>query len=166
MTPTSFPRHRSLLRAARAALTCALLGSLLIGCGDNQEPEEAVVLWNRIQSEDYRSFERAPGFEMRQPSNTAHSDAVDIYVNSVLTDALASGETLSEWPVGSLIVKDGFNNDGELDLVAVMDKRDTGWFWAEYTEFETGDALFSGSPGICTGCHESGADFVRAFGFP
>lgn len=140
--------------------------TVLIGCGDDQQPKEAQLLWQRIQAEDYRSFERAPGYATRQPSDTAHSDAVDIYVNDVVANTLANGAGISEWPLGSLIVKDGFADSGELDLVAVMEKRESGWFWAEYDEFETGEALFSGTPSTCTGCHGSGADFVRAFGFP
>ena len=138
---------------------------LLCGCGDNQEPEEANAMWERIHQENYRGFARAPGYETRQPSNTAHSDQVDIYVNDVLAQALTQSG-IGSWPVGSLIVKDGFTSDGDLELVAVMDKRSEGWFWVEYNDVEAGKANYSGMPDICTGCHESGADFVRAFTFP
>ena len=148
-----------------AATSALLLITLsLCACGDDQEPEQAAQLWDRIHAENYRGFARAPGYDTRQPSDTAHSDAVDIYVNATLADALA-GEPISSWPVGSLIVKDGFSGD-DLDLIAVMDKRSDGWFYAEYTDVEDGDALYSGKPDICTDCHSSGADFVRAFGFP
>ncbi|HZO16265.1 MAG TPA: hypothetical protein VFB62_23485 [Polyangiaceae bacterium] len=136
---------------------------LLCACGDNQDPEEAKAMWERIHQENYRGFARAPGYETRQPSNTAHSDQVDIYVNDVLAQAQPG---IASWPVGSLIVKDGFTSDGELELVAVMDKRDDGWFWVEYNDVAAGEAKYSGKPDICTGCHESGADFVRAFTFP
>ena len=151
-------------------LRCAVVLSIplllgLPGCGDNQEPSEARDLWSTIQDEDYRSFQRAPGYETRQASDTAHSDQVDIYVNSVLADSLASGEALGSWPVGSLIVKDGFRSNDTLALVAVMEKRSAGWFYAEYTTF-AGDALYSGAPEVCVNCHSSGSDFVRAFGFP
>lgn len=67
------------------------------------------------------------------------------------------------WPLGSIIVKDGFNGGG-YDLTAVMEKREGGWYWAEYGN--DGTPLFSGQPSVCTDCHESGADMVRAFGFP
>jgi hypothetical protein len=136
-----------------------------LGCGDNQEPEEAEALWERIHAENYRGFARAPGYETRQPSNTAHSSQVDIYVNDVLAQALAGGP-ISTWPVGSLIVKDGFSDDGTLELVAVLDKREGGWFWAEYTDVEAGEAKYSGAPEICLDCHASGSDYVRAFTFP
>ncbi len=70
---------------------------------------------------------------------------------------------LSEWPLGSWIIKDGYDGD-TLELVATMEKREAGWFWAEYDA--EGSAAYSGSPAVCTDCHSSGADYVRAFGFP
>jgi hypothetical protein len=81
-----------------------------------------------------------------------------------VADVLAEKKPLAEWPVGSLIVKDGYSNDGELELVAAMEKREGGWFWAEWDG--KGSAKYSGSPDICTDCHSRGADFVRAFSLP
>jgi hypothetical protein len=135
-------------------------------CGDNQEPEEADALWARIHQEDYRSFAHAPGYEQRQPSNTAHSDFVDIYVNEVLEQVLTAGDPIAAWPVGSLIVKDGFDSGGSLALVAVLDKRADGWFFAEYNDTEAGTAKYSGQPDICLGCHDAGSDEVLAFTLP
>ncbi len=40
----------------------------------------------------------------------------------------------------------------------------TSWFFAEYDA--EGDASYSGSPDLCTQCHRSGDDFVRAFALP
>lgn len=144
-----------------ALLTFTLL--LATGCGDNQQPEAAIALYERIQQEGYQSFARAPGYETRKPSDAPHSDRVDIFINPVVADALSADEPLTNWPEGSLIVKDGYTDDGERELVAVMDKRSDGWFYAEYFD---GDAKFSGKPDVCTDCHKSGADFVLAFGFP
>ncbi len=135
-------------------------------CGDNQEPAEADALWERIHAEDYRSFARAPGYETRQPSNTAHSDFVDIYVNDAVEEVLTAGEPAAAWPVGSLIVKDGFDSGGALALVAVLDKREDGWFFAEYNDTEAGTAKYSGQPDICLGCHDAGSDEVLAFSLP
>jgi hypothetical protein len=146
--------------------TVRLLGALvLLGCGDNQEPAEADALWDRIHAENYRSFARAPGYEQRRESNTAHSDFVDIYVNDVLAGAIDGGP-ITAWPVGSLVVKDGFDSGGSLALVAVLDKRADGWFYAEYMDVENGEAKYSGRPDICLGCHVPGNDEVLAFGFP
>jgi Cytochrome P460 len=142
--------------------TVLWLGIAAVGCGDNQDPGGARELWTQIHELDYRSWQRAPGYAERRASNAPHSDAVEIFVNDVVTQALSAGPAAS-WPVGSLIVKDGW--DGEtLQLVAVMEKRASGWYWAEYDG--SGDAAYSGSPTLCIDCHRSGADFVRAFGLP
>jgi len=148
-------------------LMASMLALLAVGCGDDQDPEGAQELFDRIHEQDYRSWERAPGYAARQPSDAPHSDAVDIYVNDVIAAAIAAGEPLQEWPLDSLIVKDGFNADDELDLIAAMEKRQGGWFWVEYTDPDAGgDAKYSGEPEICIDCHQSGSDYVRAFGLP
>jgi hypothetical protein len=145
------------------ALSILLVVAMLAGCGDDQDPDGARELWTRIHAEGYRGWTRAPGYESRRPSSAAHGDSVDIYVNRVIASSLAAGQPLSAWPDGSLIVKDGFDG-GDLDLVAVMEKRGSAWFWAEYGA--DGSAHYSGSPDVCTGCHASGSDFVRAFSLP
>ena len=139
---------------------------LAAGCTDNQAPDEARALWERIQAEDYRQFARAPGYETTQPSFAPHGDSVDVFVNDVVQTVLEAGEIIESWPVGSLIVKDGFNAQGELELIAVMEKQETGWFYAEWLDLESGDASYSGQPGACVNCYASGADSVRTFGFP
>jgi len=150
--------------------THLLIGALLLagtGCGDNQEPEAAVAFWERLQADDYRgNFERAPGWPGREPSDAIHADFVEIFINDVVVEALDAGEPISAWPDGSLIVKDGYDGDQELDLVAAMEKRDGAWFWAEWFDFESGEAKFSGSPRLCTDCHSDGDDFVTSFSFP
>ena len=144
----------------RSLLLVAL--SSLAGCNNDLEPEQAAELFARIQADDYRQWARAPGFETRQPSNTAHADRVDIYVNATVDEALR-GAPLGAWPVGSLIVKDGFDRDDELELIAVMEKRPDGWFWAEYFD---GDSRSSGKPDLCLDCHARGDDYVRSFDLP
>jgi len=134
-----------------------------IGCGDDQDPEGAEALWERIHDEDYRSWSRAPGYESRKPSAAAHGNMVDIYVNEVVADVFAAGEPITAWPDGALIVKDGFD-DGDFELVAAMEKRGADWYWVEWDA--EGASTHSGKPAVCTDCHRSGADYVRAFGFP
>ena len=66
----------------RHIVVLCLLVLGLSGCGDNnQSPTEALALWERINSEDYRSFSRAPGYETTQPSFAPHGNSVDIYVS-------------------------------------------------------------------------------------
>ena len=151
----------------RFGVVLGLIGLGLTGCGDdNQSPAEATALWDRINAEGYRSFNRAPGYEATQPSAAPHGNRVDIYVNDVIQNVLDAGEPVTSWPVGSLIVKDGFDADGELEIVAVMDKQDTGWFYAEWIGLDNDEAAYSGQPAVCVNCHASGADEVRGFGFP
>jgi hypothetical protein len=133
------------------------------GCGDNQDPAGASELWNRIHEGDYRSMPRAPGYESRRPTNAPHGDQVDIYIDEGTKSAFDAKRPITEWPVGTLIVKDGWD-EGDLEIVAVMEKRANGWYWAEYDK--EGNAKYSGKPSLCIDCHASGADSVRAFGFP
>ncbi len=146
-----------------------LIFLLLAACRESTAPEEATALWNELQAANYRAnWDTAPGFETRQPSRAAHDEEVQIFVNPVGQAVLEAQSELTEWPVGTIVVKDGYGGD-EVSLVAVMRKDETGtapdsWFWAEYTG--DGDVLFSGTPTICTGCHRIGDNFVRGFFFP
>ncbi len=148
------------LRIVFLGIALVLLTS---GCRDDQTPDEAAELWSRIQDAQYRSWVRAPGYATRRPTDAPHSDAVEIFVNDVVQSALA-GPAITAWPEGSLIVKDGYDSDGTLDIVAAMEKRGAGWFWVEWAA--DGESLYSGKPSICTDCHAPGADGVLAFGFP
>ena len=156
--------HRSWpwLRIAPTALAsvCAIL---LAGCGDDQDPSGASALWARIHAESYREWTRAPGYATRQPSQAAHGNAVEIFVNDVGAAAIAAGRPLAAWPEGTVIVKDGYDG-AALDIVAAMEKRKDGWFWVEWNG--TGDSKFSGKPATCIDCHARGQDQVRAFPLP
>ncbi len=138
-----------------------MFGSLLLfACGEDQEPEAAEAFWDKIQEAEYRTWSRAPGFGAIQPSRALHGDKVMIYVNDVVDDALEDG-TLTEYPVGSIIVKDGYTG-GDICLIAGMEKREDGeWFFTEYRP--SGRTLYSGQPELCTGCHAIGDDWVRGF---
>jgi hypothetical protein len=141
-----------------------VVGVLLVsGCGDNQDEAGARDLLAQVRDGNYREWARAPGYEARRNSDAPHSDAVDIYVNDVVRFALDEERGLVEWPLGSVIVKDGFSGS-TLDIVAIMEKRKNGWYWAEYDD--DGDPDYSGKPDVCVDCHDSGSDFVRAFRLP
>jgi hypothetical protein len=149
---------------AHVALRFAALGLPLIsGCGDNQDDAGARKLLGDVQDDGYRSWERAPGWPEREKSHGPHGEEVDIYVNDVIASALAAGEPLEAWPTGSRIAKDGWNG-AELGHVALMEKRDDGWFWAEFDG--DGNPTYSGHPEECTGCHGRGSDYVLSFKLP
>ena len=136
----------------------------LLACGDDQAPDEAAELWTRINGLPYRSFERAPGFEKRVPSSAPHGDNVEVFMNDVAAGVLRSDVSVEAWPNGTLFVKDGFEDDGALDVVTAMEKRDGAWFWAEWTA--SGESKYSGSPAVCADCHGSGRDFTRGVALP
>ncbi|NUP11578.1 MAG: hypothetical protein HOW73_36495 [Polyangiaceae bacterium] len=150
------------MRLARGLLFVVTVATTA-ACRQNDDPNGAEALLAEARDDDYRAWLRAPGYEERRPSSAPHSDNVEIFVNDVVEDALAD-DGLSEWPVGALIVKDGYTDDGTLELTSLMQKREDGWYWAEYDA--DGNALYSGSPDICVDCHDSGSDFVRAFTLP
>lgn len=152
-------KHRPSSSAALLLLVTIHLGA----CGDNQDDAGARALLTRVRAEGYRSWDRAPGYESRRASSAPHSEDVDIYVNDRVAEVLALGEPTAAWPEGSVIVKDGFDGS-ELELIAIMEKRADGWYWAEYDD--DGDPDYSGHPDICTDCHRSGSDAVRAFRLP
>jgi hypothetical protein len=147
----------------RHARLAFLVLTVLAGCGDNQDDAGARSLLERVRADGYRSWDRAPGYEARRASHSPHSDLVEIYVNDRIAEVLALGEPRDTWPEGSIIVKDGFAGS-DLKLVAVMEKRTDGWYWAEYDA--DGDPSYSGHPDVCTDCHRSGSDYVRAFSLP
>lgn len=139
------------------------LAFILSACGDDQDPAGARVLWDSVHAQNYRDWARPLGYEMRVAANSPHSDLVDVYMNETLVTALANNRT-AEWPVGSRLVKDGFDDDGELCLVAIMEKREDGWYWAEYDA--TGDSSYSGHPATCIDCHSVGDDFSSTLTLP
>ncbi len=152
-----------LFRTAACVLAAA---SLIAGCRQNDDPDGAAALWDQVgaSTSAYRAaWRRAPGYEQRRASDAPHGDDVDIFVNPTIAAALDAKVAITSWPVGSVIVKEGFDGN-DRELVAIMEKRADGWYWAEYDG--SGDPLYSGKPSICTECHASGADSVRAFGFP
>lgn len=141
----------------------------LASCTQDDDPEGARALWTRINADaGFRSWQRAPGFPTRKPSFTAHSREVEIFVSKEMSLALSTpiATPLTEWPVGSTIVKEGFSGDTR-KIVAVMEKRADGWYWAEYDG--DGESLFSGRPSVCIDCHDnrkSYSDWVYAFELP
>lgn len=145
-------------------LACGgLLCAALVACGDNQDDAGARALLAQVQADEYRTWDRAPGYERRRESGAPHGEGVDIYVNDLVAEVLALAEPTERWPVGSIIVKDGWDGS-DLELIAIMEKRASGWFWAEYDD--DGDPDYSGRPEVCTDCHDSGSDYVRAFRLP
>ncbi len=142
------------------------------GCGDTRTGDGGNGLLLKVRDMDYPAWERAPGFPGIEVSEAPHGSYVEIYINDVLVEALqppAEGEALTEWPVGSIIVKDGWDDaEGtERAVLAIMEKREGGWYYEEYIGDTEDEPKYAGDDiSTCMGCHSAGADFVRAFDFP
>ncbi len=137
-----------------------------LACGQDDDPEGARILWEKVNAgPGFPSWQRAPGFATRKPSFTAHANAVEVFVSPEI-GAVLGRRLVTEWPVGSIVVKEGFSGSSR-KLVAIMEKRTDGWFWAEYDD--AGSPLFSGRPSVCVDCHDnrkSYSDWVYSFELP
>ena len=150
-------------------LLALLLVVALSACGQDDDPDGAHALWEKLNAAPgFQSWSRAPGYATRMPSFTAHGRAVEIFVSPEIETVLTktSAPAVTEWPVGSIIVKESYSGDSRT-AVAAMEKRADGWFWAEYDD--AGKSKYSGHPSICTDCHghrKAYSDWVYAFEFP
>ncbi len=90
---------------------------------DSISSKVAPEVWNLIQTEDYKlKWKEWPG-------------KTNIYVNPIAYEAIEKKE--AEFPVGSIIVSERYDDDGNLDTVAVADRtggneKTDGWFSAFY----------------------------------
>jgi len=154
-------------RTARGgALAGLVLSAALAACGSSPpvDGEGGRELLARVQAENYRAWSHAPGWETRMPSmKGGHGGQLDIYVNDTFEAAVTSGQTVSQWPEGSTIVKEVWMSD-TLRYIDIMDKQSGGWYWDELDA--DGTILAAGHPDGCTNCHSSGVDYVRAFDLP
>lgn len=149
-------------------LLVALGSALLLACGDNQDPNGAKQLYSTVKSgAGYRSWERAPNFPSRKPSFTEHGDAVEVFINPTISQALAGPSQVTAYPTGSIIVKESYSGGTLAELAMMQKKADGTWFWAEYSA--DGTATSSGKPDECIECHgnrKAYSDWVYAFEFP
>jgi hypothetical protein len=76
-----------------------------------------------------------------------------------MDDVIRSMKPTKEWPLNSLVVKDGYGEGGGLQLVAVMEKRGDGWYWAEFRVTRAGRRLLPLLlAAACQGRPDSGPD--------
>ncbi len=114
------------------------------------------VLWERISNEsDYQTYSYMPGQEGLKPGQSPHGVLHKIFVNKPLLDGLPS--TTGKVPYGSIIVKENYTTDEELDKLTIMAKiegynEEAGdWFWAAIKA--NGEVLAEGTPKGCLSCH-------------
>jgi hypothetical protein len=115
----------------------------------------------------WETWTSAPGWDDVQPTppRSPHGSFVEIRANATaLTDWEGNGDLAAD----SIVVKalhsaaDGSTPTGRVYAMWKVPgyAPETGdWFWAVYDD---GVASTTGAPAGCTGCHGTGADYVRA----
>ncbi|MDO1501652.1 cytochrome P460 family protein [Winogradskyella maritima] len=136
---------------------------------DTEIPLAKESLFAYLQSGAYKKF-KTQEKEMH-PSQGPHTQIglpVRVFMNDAIATSLA--ENRDEHPLGASIVKEMFNDKGELAGWAVMVKtqdeteKGLGWFWYEVTSTTDSNALAAMGNGVqgCISCHHTGGrDLVR-----
>jgi mono/diheme cytochrome c family protein len=132
-------------------------------------PLDKDELFTYLISKKYKEFKNQE--TKMHPSQGPHQKLglpVKVFMNDKITASMEKGN--AEHPMGSVIVKEMFNEDNTLSGWAVMaktqDKTDggNGWFWYEVTSPENKDAIAAIGNGVtgCFSCHTIGKDMVRS----
>ena len=151
---------------------------LAIGCTTNDSggnetsnPEtdsqqDAAELYTQITGDDdYQQWELMPGTTEMEPGTGVHGNLVTVYVSD---EAFAAVEDNAEtMPNGSIILKEGYSSDGELQEILLMQKIDgfdpehNDWFWAAYSP--DGEVAVEGQVEACQDCHSGAQDTDYVF---
>lgn len=125
-------------------------------------------LFTYLVSKKYQEF-KTKEKEMH-PSQGPHTKLglpVRVFMNGKISSSLDKGN--AEHPMGSVIVKEMFDENKTLAGWAVMAKTQestdagNGWFWYEVTSVEDKNAIAAIGNGVqgCVSCHGLGSDMVR-----
>ena len=139
---------------------------------DSAVPTDLGDLFRYLQEGSYKSF--AAQESDKHPSAGPHTKVgwpVRVFMDPLINASLAAGNT--SHPLGSSIVKEMYDGDGDLQGWAVMVKTSEdsaggkGWFWYEVTSTKSGSDPVAAGNGVqlCQGCHFIGKDFVLT-GYP
>lgn len=117
-----------------------------------------------LAGEVYRSWRTAPGHETPQPATGPHGVKDQVFANEPVFLTL-EGPAATEWPTGSIIVKDVYDAAGTLIVLEYMQKTDAGWYYASFEpDGQVGtEGLMVGG---CQSCHSRGSDSVFTLGLP
>jgi hypothetical protein len=153
----------------------ALFFLSLLACGSDKvdtgsgsvisdEDARAMDLWSDLDG--YDTWEQhADWTGIVASSDGTHGDYVSIWMNDTAA-ATIHAEGGGDMPEGSIIVKEGYNDEAGADIkgVTVMLKEegwgDDGWFWAKYDTDGSGGVQLAGAVSACAGCHAGGQDGV------
>lgn len=130
-------------------------------------PIDVEELFSYLKKGSYKRFvaqESSP-----HPTRGPHTDLgwpVRVFLDPVIDASMAAGN--ASHPVGSSIVKEMYDDAGELQGWAVMVKTQDDsaggkeWFWYETTNTIDASEVVAAGNGVqlCQGCHFIGKDFV------
>ncbi len=159
---------------ARSVATVAFLGVLIVGCGpsDGEGDAQAAVtsadttgaaIWAHLQGSNYQTeWQLWPGKGRLYTGQIPHGMLLTTYVNSVASEALASGA--ATMPAGAIVVKENYMPDSTLAAVTTMYKvtgynaEHSDWFFTKHLASGVLDTMPNGMdmegrlPG-CQNCH-------------
>jgi hypothetical protein len=126
-------------------------------------PASPDALFDFLAAGEYLGFEVESGVHV---SAGPHGSGVRTFLSADLAASLAAGN--SEHPIGAAAIKELYGSDGEtVTGWAAMVKVEAGssgssWYFYEVFSTTDGSSPIGGvGSSICTGCHSSGADFIR-----
>jgi len=146
--------------AVFGAVIGLVLGATLAGGaqGGGLPGADPAALWNYFTKESpYKTWKSWPDFAGMQSGRSPHGPKVRVFVNDIALKA-----DKKPLPPGSLEVKEGYNEAGQMTSITVMYKvkgynpAAGDWFWAKYAP--QGQAGPFGKPRGCVGCHAVKAD--------
>lgn len=130
-------------------------------------PTDVEHLFSYLMNGSYKSFTAQES--SAHPSRGPHTKPgwpVRVFLDPIANASLEAGSKVH--PVGSSIVKEMYNDEGDLQGWAVMVKTHDdsaggkGWFWYETTNTNSAADPVAAGNGVrlCQGCHFIGRDFV------
>jgi hypothetical protein len=163
---------RKIASAMSSAMAAATVPTAETGKTDGEVPTDANKLFSYLQSGAYKKFVAKEA--SRHPSRGPHTKVgwpVRVFMDAKIDASMKAGN--KSHPKGSSIVKEMYDDTGDLQGWAVMVKTDAksnggkGWFWYEVTSTTDGSKPVAAGNGVplCFGCHALGKDFVLT-GYP
>ena len=161
------------MRAAKAGPPALVLAVIVLAAGtavsSDLPPRGKRELLQWLQAGTYRErFVGEPGVHPSTAEGRVHGRNVRTYYNTILTDDLRAGR--NPFRRGAAMVKElYFDNQDRPIGYSVMIKvrrrsgiRGRGWFFYETLDGTNRAALSGRGVDVCTGCHQSGVDFLRS----
>lgn len=132
--------------AAILLLVCPLLFSLALVLQDNPN-SQAQTLWEEMKG--YAEWSIAPGSNLMMPGHAPHGKFVTIHANALAMKAMSSNDV--KMPDGSIIAKDNYDSNKQLNKITAMKKINGKWFWVVFNP--DGTVAKAGSLQGCVACH-------------